>query len=258
MLILSNNLFGTVHIIQTVVSIGLIVLLSFLVKKISFKKCCKYLLYVGIISETIKIFYYIIRNENEYGGYLPKSDLPFHLCSIQIIFILLINIISNEKIKRFILSFMLPSCLIGGIAAILISVYTARNSWLIACQYYLYHVAIVAFAIKIYTTDEIKLTLKDYFNSLKFVVAIMFFAIYINSMLFTPEMLGENATMIEVNFMYVVSPPQKGLPYLNENHGWFVYICHYAFLVLFSITACYIKPIINAFKKKNKVEEVVN
>ena len=250
MLILSNGLFGTLHIIQVVVSIVLIVFLSILVSKIDFKKCCKILLYVGIISEVIKIFYYIIRNEENYGGYLPKTYLPFHLCSIQIIFILLINILSNEKVKRFILSFMLPSCLIGGIAAILIATDTARNSWIIACQYYLYHVAIVVFAIKVYTSDEIKLTINDYFNSLKFIVGIMFFAIYINSVVFTPEMLGDAATMGEVNFMYVVSPPQKGLPFLNEDHGWFVYICHYAFLVLFAITACYIKPIIEAIKSK--------
>lgn len=250
MLILSNKLFGTLHLIQVAVSITLIVVLSILIRKISFKKCCKYLLYVGIISETIKVFYYIIRNEANYGGYLPKTDLPFHLCSIQIIFILLVNILNSEKIKRFILSFMLPSCLIGGIAAIFIAIDTARNNWIIAGQYYLYHVAIVIFAIKIYTSEEIKLTVKDYFNSLKFIVAIMFFAIYINSIVFTPQMLGENATMKEVNFMYVVSPPQSGLPFLNEDHGWFVYICHYACLVLFSITACYIKPIIDVFKKK--------
>ena len=250
MIILTNELFGTVHLIQAIVSIFLIVLLSILATKVSFKKCCKWLLYVGIVSETIKVFYYIIRNEEVYGGYLPKTDLPFHLCSIQIIFILLINILSSEKIKRFILSFMLPSCLIGGIAAILIATDSARNSPIITAQYYLYHVAIVVFAIKIYTTKEITLTLNDYFNSLKMIVGVMFFAIYINSIVFTPQMLGPDATMGEVNFMYVVSPPQSGLPFLNENHGWMVYICHYGCLVLFAITACYIKPIINSIKKK--------
>ena len=81
-MIYTNLLFGPVHIIQIVVSIGLIVLLAILSKKISFQKCCKILLYVGIVSEIVKIFYYIIRNEATHGGYLPKTDLPFHLCSI--------------------------------------------------------------------------------------------------------------------------------------------------------------------------------
>lgn len=254
-MIYTNLLFGPVHIIQIVVSIGLIVLLAILSKKISFQKCCKILLYVGIVSEIVKIFYYIIRNEATHGGYLPKTDLPFHLCSIQIIFILIVNIVSSEKIKRFILSFMLPSCLIGGIAAILIATDSARNSPIITVQYYLYHIAIVVFAIKIYTNKEFKLNINDYFNCLKFILAIMFFAIYINSIVFNQGML--DGTQSEVNFMYVVSPPQKGLPFLNEDHGWFVYICHYACLVLFAIRGCYFKTILDHFKNK-KQENLVN
>ena len=249
-MILTNALFGPVHLVQIIVSIALIVLLSIYATKIDFKKCCKILLYVGIVSEIVKIFYYIMANESTHGGYLPKTDLPFHLCSIQIIFILIVNIVSNEKIKRFILSFMLPSCLIGGIAAIFIATGTARNSPVITVQYYLYHVAIIVFAIKMLTDKEFKLNIKDYLNCLKFILAIMFFAIYINSMVFTQEMLDGVST--EVNFMYVVSPPQSGLPFLNENHGWLVYICHYAFLVLFGITGCYFKVLLDYFKSKKQ------
>lgn len=253
MLIFTNSLFGTAHIIQIAISILLIVFLSILATKVKFKQCCKILLYVGIVSEIVKIFYYIIANEAKYGGYLPKTDLPFHLCSIQIIFILIINLVNNEKIKRFILSFMLPSCLIGGIAAILIATDSARNSPIITCQYYLYHVAIVVFAIKIYTTKEFKLEISDFINCLKFILVIMFFAIYINSMVFTEGMLA--GTTGEVNFMYVVSPPQKGLPFLNEDHGWLVYICHYASLILFAIVGCYFKVILDFFKNRRLKQE---
>lgn len=251
MVILSNALFGTYHIVMICISLLLIVGLSILATKISFKKCCKILLYVGIISEIIKIFYYIITNEDKLGGYLPKTDLPFHLCSIQIIFILLINILNSEKVKRFILSFMLPSCLIGGIAAILIATDSSRNAPIITAQYFLYHVAIVVFAIKIYTTKEFKLEINDFFNCLKFLLVIMFFAIYINSMIYTPEMIDGASS--QVNFMYVVNPPQKGLPFLNEDHGWLVYIAHYACLIIFAVVGCYIKPIINAIKKLYKL-----
>ena len=255
MLVYSNSLFGTAHIIQIVVSIALIVLLSILVQKVEFKKCCKILLYVGIVSEIVKIFYYIIANEEKYGGYLPKTDLPFHLCSIQIIFILLVNIVSSEKVKRFILSFMFPSCLIGGIAAILIATDSARNSPVITCQYYLYHIAIVVFAIKIFNNGEFKLEMKDFTNCLKFLLVIMFFAIYINSLSYTDAMIETGKG--QVNFMYVVSPPQPGLPFLNENHGWLVYICHYACLVIFAISGCYSKVLIDFFKNKfsKKTEE---
>ena len=116
-----HSIFGTKHLIIVAISLIMIVALSILSKRVSFDKICKLLLYVGITSEIIKIFYYIVQNEDTLGGSLPKTDLPFHLCSIQIIFALILNISNSEKLKRFLLSFMYPSCLIGGIAAIFIA-----------------------------------------------------------------------------------------------------------------------------------------
>ncbi len=237
-----HTLFGTKHIILIVASIAVIVGLFILSKKLKFQMICKILFYVGIVSEIVKIFYYILANEEEYGGILPKTDLPFHLCSIQIIFIAIINISQNEKLKRFILSFMLPSCLFGGVAAILIATTSSLNAWIITIQYFLYHIALVIFALNLLTSKEISLTIKDYFNCLKFLLIIMFFAIYINSILYDGNP--------KINFMYVVSPPQSGLPYLNEEKGWFVYIIRYAILVLVAVTLCYIKPIVLAIKTK--------
>ena len=238
-----HALFGTKHIILIIVSIILIVLGSVLLRKLKFQTMCKLMFYIGIISETIKVFYYIIQNEATYGGYLPKSDLPFHLCSIQIIFFAIICYMNSEKIKRFIISFMLPSCLIGGFAAILIATTTARNGfWIITAQYFGYHAALVVFAVYLLISKEITFTIKDYVSCLKFLVLIMFFAFYINSIVYDGSK--------DINFMYVASPPQEGLPFLNEEKVWLVYILRYAALVLFSVTICYIKPIIDYFKLK--------
>ena len=206
-----HALFGTKHIILIIVSIILIVLGSVLLRKLKFQTMCKLMFYIGIISETIKVFYYIIQNEATYGGYLPKSDLPFHLCSIQIIFFAIICYMNSEKIKRFIISFMLPSCLIGGFAAILIATTTARNGfWIITAQYFGYHAALVVFAIYLLISKEITFTIKDYVSCLKFLVLIMFFAFYINSIVYDGSK--------DINFMYVASPPQEGLPFLNEEY----------------------------------------
>lgn len=238
-----HGLFGTKHIILLAISLVLVVGLYILSRKMKFSTICKTLFYTGIVSELIKIFYYIIQNEDTYGGVLPKSDLPFQLCSIQIILIALVVFVKNDKVKRFILSFMLPSCLLGGIAAILIPTWSARNGlWIITAQYFLYHIALIIFSLHIFTSKELKLTIKDYFNCLKFLVGVMFFAIYINSMMYDGNP--------DINFMYVVSPPQEGLPYLNENQGWFMYIIKYAILVIVCVTLVYIKPIICAIKSK--------
>ena len=240
--------FGLKHIIVLAISIALIVVGTIFARKMKFKNICKTLFIVGIISEIVKVVFYTAINEDKLGGILPKSDLPFHLCSIQIIFIAVITISKNEKLKRFILSFMAPSCLIGGIAAMVLPVYSALNHWPITFQYFLYHVALVIFAIYLFTSKEIKFEVKDYFNSLKFLLIMFFVSMYINSLVYDG--------ISNINFMYVASPPMDGIPFFNEDNGWLVYICHYAILAVTCITACYAKPIITAIKnrKQAKVE----
>ena len=254
-----TSLFGTRHIVFIVISIMLIVGLYILSRRFSIRQLSKVLLGVGLVSEIVKIFAYIIMNEGKeyiegsgiyFDGVLPKTDLPFQLCSIQIIFILIVNLAKNEKIKRFILSFMMPSCMIGGIAAILIATSSARGNWVIACQYFLYHVAIVVFGLRLLTAKEMKWRAKDYLNALIMLTGIIIFSIYINSMLFDG--------VSDINFMYVVHPPQSGLPYLNDNDGWLGYILRYLLLVIVCITLTYIKPIVCSIKdviKSRKTKE---
>ena len=111
-------------------------------------------------------------------------------------------------------------------------------------QYFGYHGAIIVFALILLLSGQLQLTVRHYFNCLKFTAILMLVAIYINSILYDG--------VSNINFMYVASPPQSGLPFLNEDHGWLVYIAHYAFLVLFCITLCYIKPIVQSLRPKAK------
>ena len=248
----NNGLFGLKHLLCIGVSVILVAVLFFLLRKKSFRTVFAVFFYCGIVSEIIKIFYYSYANEAKFGGVLPKSDLPFHLCSIQIIFICILHLCKNEKLHRLLLSFMRPSCLFGGIAAILIATASSRNGgWLITTQYFGYHAILIVFSLYLYTSKEIKFDIKDYFNCMKFLLVLMFFAFYINSILYD----GSS----NINFMYVISPPQSGLPYLTKDYGWFVYVVHYAFLVVFCITLSYIMPIIHAIKAKlHKAPKEVN
>ena len=240
-----HSVFGLKHLIILAMCAAAIVGGWFYVRRQSLGSVFKKMLIVGIISELIKVFYYTVTNEEVYGGILPKTDLPFHLCSIQIIFILIVNITGNEKVKRFLYSFMIPSCLLGGIAALLLATTSSLNGmWILSLQYFGYHVAIVVLALKLITAKEFTPTLGDYFNCLKFLLALMLGAMYINSILY------DGAS--NINFMYVASPPMGGLPFLNEDHGWLAYIAHYGFTVLLCVTACYAKPIIKALTRKKQ------
>ena len=238
-----HSLFGMKHVILLLISAAAIPAAYFAARKWSLEKLTKVLFSIGILSELIKVFYYIVSNEAVYGGILPRTDLPFHLCSIQILFLAVIRFLPSQKVRELLLSFMIPSCLLGGIAALLIATTSSLNGgWILTVQYFGYHSAIVAFALILLTTNAIELTVKHYFNCLKFLVALLLFAIYINSILYDG--------VSNINFMYVASPPQQGLPFLNEEKGWLVYILRYAALVVTCVTACYIRPLWRGIKGK--------
>ncbi|MBQ3589851.1 MAG: hypothetical protein II980_05300, partial [Clostridia bacterium] len=114
-------------------------------------------------------------------------------------------------------------------------------------QYFLYHVAITVFALRLLTAKEMNWRVKDMLNCYKLLLVMMFFAIYINSIVYDG--------VSNINFMYVVGPPQEGLPYLNKNNGWLSYIFRYAILIVFCVSLCYIKAIIDTIKDKRKEKE---
>ena len=117
----------------------------------------------------------------------------------------------GDGIKRLLESFMMPSCLFGGIFAILIATDSSRNGyWVISLQYFGYHAAITIFALKLMSCKELKWDIKDYLNCLSLLFVFGLVSIYLNSIL--------NDGKSVVNFMYTVAPPQEGLPYLNKNN----------------------------------------
>ncbi len=247
-------MFGTKHIIIMIISFALCAAAFIFLRKLSLRKWYRILLIGGIVSETLKVFYYILANESVYGGYLPKTDLPFHLCSVQLIFIMLLNFTKSEKLHRTLLAFMMPTCLVGGAAAILIPTYSALNIPVISFQYFGYHTMICAFALCLLVNKEIGWTARDYVTALEMFVFLTFIAIYVNSVCYdVVEYTLENGEktveyVSRVNFFYVTDPPADGLPFLNKDHGWLVYFAHLVSTVVTAVTLCYIKPIIAFFR----------
>ena len=238
-----HTIFGEKHLIILALCAVVMAAGFLFARKRSVDQLAKVMLMIGLISEIIKVFYYTMANEATHGGVLPKTDLPFHLCSIQILFFGVLVYSKNEKLKQLLLSFMIPSCLFGGVAALLIATTSSLNGGpILTVQYFGYHVAISVFAMVLLFGGKLRLTVRHYVNCLKFLVVLMLFAMYINSVLYDG--------VSNINFMYVASPPQKGLPFLTEEYGWLVYICHYAFTVVFCVTLCYIKPILAALREK--------
>ena len=90
-------------------------------------------LIIAVISESVKMAGVIELVPSQNGElllpYLPLNHLPLHFCSIQIILIAVARFMKNEKRRETLLAFMTPTCILGGIMALLMpSIFTTTIS----------------------------------------------------------------------------------------------------------------------------------
>ena len=147
------------------------------------------------------------------GLVLDQTQLSFHLCSIMIYFVILINVIKNEKTIKMLKSFMVPCMMIGALMALLIptegvSVFVPRV-W----QYMLIHGVLVFYGLYLMLIEKVDLSFKSYVSNLKLLLVVTALAFVMNSVL----------EQYNTNFLFLRKPPMENLPILNLDHGWYVY-----------------------------------
>ena len=161
--------------------------------------------------------------DSEFGGFVLKQEnLPFHLCSIMIYFTVFLRFIKNEKIVAKIKSFMVPAMFIGAAMALLIPTSGTDPTDIRVWEYMVAHGVLVFYGLYLVAIEKVDLGLKAYFSNLQLLLATAIFAFMMNSIL-----VDGNA-----NFFFLRKPPMDGLPILNLDHDWFVYI------ISLSIVAC--------------------
>ena len=217
-------MFGPLHFVWLAVCTAAIVVgMIFSVKKnLSLHGGLTIFCAMCIASELVKIFFVLIREErlNDNGVYIKETDLPFHLCSMQIFCAFIARFTKSEKVRDFFVQFMIPTGLLGGLAALLIPTITCSFANVRTYQYFLYHAGLMWFAIFAITKKRNELGFKTFLKVLGGLGVAMVFAIYING--FTQN----------TNFLYVAAPPMDGLPVLNMDNGWFVYFLSYLAVVI--------------------------
>ena len=227
-------MFTTLHFIWLAICASIITVSVVLAKK--FKPKTEFLLTLLCIacavSEVVKLFAGLIAEENfneSYGGnFIKLSDLPFHLCSIQIIFAFVAKFTKKESVREFCLTFMMPCCILGGIMALLIPTNGVTFTSARTYQFFLYHAAIISFSLALIAIKGVRLNFKTYLRTLLTLAVLVIFSFYINGL------------TQKTNFFYVSKPPMKGLPILNLDNGWFVYFLSYLALALTLFTLFYV------------------
>jgi len=223
-------------------------------KKFSLKCATSIMALVSVASEVYKVFTHIsdkYKDDGTFVGYfITPAALPFHFCSILIFVYFYLALSKNEKMKRYLYDIAAPCGLIAGLGGIIFA--TAGTSFCDATpyQYFIYHAVVTWYSMYLLFTKSVNLTLKVYLRNLVILFAMSIVAIWINGSLSTYAMEYGNG----INFMFMSKPPLSGLPYLNLNHGWFVYYIHIAMAGVILLGLVSLKDIIKEFKEKKALK----
>lgn len=216
-----EGIFKTNHLIYLFLSLIIILLYLFVNRKysISIEKNITFLLVICIINELVKIYVNMIDTNIvtglEAGGYYNPRYLPFQLCSFQMfLFLALKCFVKNAETKQKILCFMMPCLMIGASISLFIPTDGTSLTDIQVYRYYIYHAFLIAFGIYLVVFKKVKITFKVYLRNLLYLASYALICIWINSFL----------SYANVNFMFLRRPPIEGLPILNLNHGYFIYL----------------------------------
>lgn len=170
---------------------------------------------ICICSELVKTANNMI--PSDFGGMvLSPEALPFHLCSLLLFVTLYITFGKDGKVKQMLINFTAVAGTPGSICAILIPTDGTSFREIPPYQGFLYHAGLLWFSLYLILHRKAELGARSYLHNLLLIFVLMIVNLYINSIL----------SAFGTNFMFLVRPPMENLPYLNLDHGWFVYFIH--------------------------------
>jgi hypothetical integral membrane protein (TIGR02206 family) len=235
-------MFATGHFIWLGVIAAAIALAITLIKKFNASQNVvqKVVFYALIV---LKLFHVCLSmKESPDGGFvINQTQISFHLCSLMIYSVILINVIKNEKFVKTMKSFMVPCMLLGAAMALLIPTEGVDALRPRVWQYMLIHGVLVFYGLYLMIVERVDLSVKAYLTNLKLLIVVVIFAFLMNSVL----------EQYNTNFLFLRKPPMDNLPVLNLDNGWYVYFISLALVacaLLFTVHIPYL--IINRKKKQ--------
>lgn len=192
------------------------------------------------LSESCKMMTHMLPSP-EGGCALDPNALPFHLCSMQIFIVLYITLAKPSPTRDKVISFSVPAALLGGIMAMLIPTDGVDFLDPLAYQCFVYHAGLVWLALYFLRTRQVDMGCRAYVRNLLILLCLAAIAIYINGAFYA----------YSTNFFFLTRPPLEGLPYLNLNSGWYVYLLRLVALAVALMTAVHL-PFIIAERRRGK------
>ena len=234
-------MFSIQHIIWVVLTILIITFNLILMarKRPSLKDVLTVCCFICIASEVIKVLSCIEMVPSADGSiiypYLQMQHLPLHLCSIHLFTIFYCRFgkgtIAESKTKRFLLTFMYPTCTVGAMFAIALpsifdTTITASQAFIhpIAYQLFIYHAMLITLGLYIPMSGEVRFSWSTYQSTMVSMTLLSLFGIYINSMMASPTYVNGKLVSVDyvTNFFFLYRTP-IGVA-LNTKLAWMVYL----------------------------------
>ena len=253
------------HFIWLAICIMFITVSTVLLRKYNppFKRVMTWACVAAVIAELIKTFSVIQLVPSADGThsyvFLETSNLPLHLCSIQIIFIFYSRFAKDGKAKEILHAFMYPTCTVGAFIAIMLpSIFSDGASLAEAFfrahpyEYFLYHSVLIILGLHIYHTNKNTFKPKHYFTTLGFLGALAFISLYLNSMFSSP--IYENGSLVALEntanffFTYRFVIDIK----FTEIWHWYIYLAAILTAACLLLALFYIPVFVRYFKNKNE------
>ena len=213
-------------------------------KKFSLKLAGAVMTAICAVSEVSKIMSDMVESP-EGGRFLDPQSLPFHLCSLMIFAVLYITFGKEGKVKQAVVDFVAVAGTLGSICAILIPTNGVDFAKILAYQCFVYHAGLLWFSIYLIASGHARLGARAFGRNMLILLSLIFLMIYINSVL----------SVYDTNFMYLVRPPMENLPFLNLDHGWYVYFLHLLSLGILIITLFHLPFLLREKKSKKQGDE---
>ena len=234
-------MFETNHFIWIAISVAFVafMLLIGAKKNLSLKGAGYIMSAICVLSETSKIMSDM--TESSAGGrVLDPRSLPFHLCSMMLFGVFFITFAKDGKAKDTVIDFIAVMGTLGSICAILIPTNGTDFSSILSYQCFVYHAGLLWFSLYLIVSKNARLGLRSYLKNVAVLLSLVLAMLYVNSIL----------SQYNTNFMYLVRPPMKNLPFLNLNSGWYVYFMHVLSLGAALVSLFHLPFIIGEGKKK--------
>ena len=107
-------------------------------------------------------------------------------------------------------------------------------------QCFVYHAGLMWYAIYLIMTKNVDMGIKSYFRNITIISSLMICMLWVNGAL----------KIYDTNFFFLVKPPVEGLPLLNLNNGWYVYLLTIVMLGIIFISLVHLPFIIKELKNK--------